>query len=49
MKLKSLGVVITLALSFSPARTFAQVGPTTDILMGDGEGGRRERRGPGGE
>ena len=34
MKLKSLGIVITLVLSFIPARAFAQVGSTTDILMG---------------
>ena len=34
MKLKSLGIVIALALSFLPARAFAQVGSTTDILMG---------------
>jgi hypothetical protein len=34
MRLKSLGIVITLVVLVLPARTFAQVGSTTDILVG---------------
>jgi len=34
MKLKYLSVVILMLALFLPARTFAQVGSTTDILMG---------------
>jgi hypothetical protein len=70
MKLKSLGIVITLVVLLLPARTFAQVGSiseakailtpaqwekvpesikTPGLRRGDGEGGRPERRGPGGE
>ena len=34
MKLKCLSVVILMVALFFPARSFAQVGSTTDILMG---------------
>ena len=34
MKAKALNVVITLLVLLLPARGFAQVGSTTDILMG---------------
>src|SRR5712675_3706215 len=34
MKLRCLGIVILMLALFLPARTFAQVGSTTDILMG---------------